>query len=203
MYIIIMIVLKQYFQIIIKRNFYEHNLINYIFSYIGTSILSFIFYKIEAKYYKNPENNSKEQNKQQLDNKELLDDIIYIQPPRKIVNFSKNIFYYFYFIIFLWIIIEQLIEIFVVLLKDLYYWALEIIITSLLNSKLFHLEIYKHHILVYYFYMISIILKLFPIILSFLDIGNQNYIINDTIYYEYCYNYNDINCENVNKVTET
>ena len=46
--------------------------------------------------------------------------------------------------------------------------------------------------------MISIILKLFPIILSFKDIGNQKYIINDIIYYEYCYNNINRDCKNVN-----
>ena len=163
------------------------NLINYIFCYIGTFILSLIFYIFETKNYRRNSKKSKKEEEKKLNDKELLEGKIVYLHYEKNKNFiySKNTFYIFLLLIFLWILEEHLIEIFVCL-KDLDFWAFEIIITSLLNSKMFHLEIYRHHILVYIINVIPIILKIFPIILSFIDEGNNNNNNNDNN--EYCYN---------------
>ena len=145
-------------------NFNKYYLINYIFCYIGTFLLSFIFYIKESKYYKRPDSNLKEE-KEQLNDKKLSDDIIiYIHPERNNLNDSKNTFYFFFFINFLWIIEEHLMELFIVL-KDLDFWPIEVIIISILNSKMFHLKIFRHHILVYFINFIPIILKIIVIVL--------------------------------------
>ena len=183
--------------------FAKHNLINHLFCYIGTFILSLIYYIEEKKYYKKDgdvQKISNEEEEKKLNNKELLEGkIVYIHyERRKNFTYSKYTFYFFLFLICLWIVEDHLNEIFI-FLKDLDFWAIEIIITSLLNSKMFHLKIFRHHILVYFINFIPIILKIFPIILSFNDEGNQNYIINNTIYYEYCYNNNSADCKNANK----
>jgi len=180
----------------------KHNIINYIFCYIGTFFLSLIFYIKETKYYRRKsekKKNLKEEEEKKLNDKELLEGkIVYLHyESRKNFIYSKNTFYIFLFVILLWIIEEHLIEIFV-FLKDLDFWALEIIITSLLNSMMFNIKIYAHHVLVYIINCIPIILKIVPIILSFKDEGNQNYEISGTYYYEYNYTF-DNNTDNITK----
>ena len=180
-----------------QENFSEHNLINHIFYYIGTFILSLIFYIVETRNNSRNSINALKKKDKKISDKDLLDDnIIYIRPERENITFSKNFIYWFILLIFLWIIEEHLIEIYSIL-KDLDFLAIEIIIASLLNSKMFHLKIFRHHILVYFINFIPILLKIVTIILSFNDEGNQNYIINNTTYYEYCYNNNSADCKNV------
>jgi hypothetical protein len=177
------------------------NLSSHIFWYIGTVIFSIIFYIIEKQNYRRnygklPEI-SKEEEEKKLNDKELLEGkIVYLHYERKKnFIFSKNTFYFFLVLIILWILEEHLIEIFVCL-KDLDFWAMEIIITSYLNSKMFNLEIYRHHKLVYFINIIPIILKISTIVLSFIDVGNHNY---NEINYEYCYNNTDNLCKGVEK----
>ena len=79
---------------------------------------------------------------------------------------------FLYFIIFLWIIEEHLIELFSVL-KDLDFWMIEIIILSYLYSRMFKEQIYLHHKLIMIVNLLPIILKVFSITFSFKDIYNK------------------------------
>jgi len=116
-------------------NFDKHNLIYNIFCYIGTFFLSLFFYKKEAQYYRRKSKSNLKEEEKKLNDKEIIEGkIVYIHYERKkSFIYSRNTFYVFLFLIFLWILEEYLIEIFV-FLKDLDFWALEIIITSLLNK---------------------------------------------------------------------
>ena len=131
-------------------------------------------------------------------NKKLSDiKIKYIHNQAGVITFSKNTLLCFIFFIFIWIIVEHLIEIFS-FLKDLDFWMVEIIIVSLLNAKMFNLNIYRHQIITLSFNSIPVILKIFAIILSFKDENNQNIYCNNNINYQYdysceCYNINIFN----------
>ena len=197
------------------ENFGTYNLINHIFCYIGTFILSIILYILEMNYLKKPEktnesNNSLKEGKSLL-NKKLSSDskIVYIHHKVTNMTFSKNTFYCFIFLIFIWIVEEHLIEIYT-FLKDLDFWMLEIIIVTLLNSKMFNLEIFRHQKLTLFFNIIPVILKVVTIILSVKDEGNKdNLKCGNIINYQYdysceCFNDNitkmnnntkEINCE--------
>ena len=97
---------------------------------------------------------------------------------QRVNAYSKK---FFYFIIFLWIVEEHLIEIFSIL-KDLDFWMIEIIILSYFNWKMFKIKAYLHQQLVMILNLLPTISKIISIIISFLDKYN-----NDGNYYEYKY----------------
>ena len=86
---------------------------------------------------------------------------------------------YFWFIIFVWIIMEQVIDKFNRTFCHLEFWMIELMIISYLCSKKFHIEIYKHQKLVLYFNIIPIIFKIGTIILAFKE---TSHILIYTIY---------------------
>lgn len=87
-------------------------------------------------------------------------------------------------IIFLWILEEHLIEIFF-FLKDLDFWMIEIIILSILYSKMFNAKIYLHHKIIIILNLLPIILKAISIYISFIDNCNE---AEDEDKDGYCYN---------------
>ena len=67
---------------------------------------------------------------------------------------SKFLFYYLC-IIFIWIIEDQFIESFHLILKDLDFWMIELFIICYLNSRIFKVEIYNHQKLAIIFRIFS------------------------------------------------
>ena len=80
------------------------------------------------------------------------------------------------FIIILWVFEEYLIELCNTVLKDLDFWMIELIIISLMISKMFNKRIFKHQKLVYYINIIPCALKMTAIYLSFVDADNTDII---------------------------
>jgi len=167
-----------------KEILFEFNLIKHIYCYLITIIFSGILYRYRT-------------NKLELDLSQIMplkititsstteyesditsDNSVIIVKNQKINDYSKT---FLFFIIFLWIIEEHLIEIFSIL-KDLDFWMIELIILSYFNWKMFKMQTYLHHKLIMILNLLPTITKIFSIILSFLDKYNK-----DGNYYEYNY----------------
>ena len=118
------------------EKFTEHYLINNIFSYSFTSILSFILYKIERK---NLEWNSLKEKENEENSS--LPTIKYIHNVSNNAYLSNNALLLFLIIILLWIIDENLIQFFS-FSKDLDFWMFEIIITAYMISIMYKKKIY-------------------------------------------------------------
>ena len=189
----------------VSETFGEHYLINHIFCYIGTFLISTILYIKEInvlKKTKKPENMIKKEKEKQLDKKKPKDvKISYIHNSYNSVKdiiFSKKTLYCFILLMVVWIIEEHSFEMFT-MLKDLDFWMIEIIIISLIMSDMFHFNIFRHHILTFVFNCIPIILKIFTIILSFKDENNQNFNCDNNINYQYDYSCECFN-NNINRI---
>ena len=67
--------------------------------------------------------------------------------------------------------IDRIIVSYIILLQDLDFWMVELFILDYFNSKLddYKFQIYKHQKLAMYFSIISSLLKVGSIILSFFD----------------------------------
>jgi len=181
-----------------KNNPSNHFLINNILSYIFTIILSFVLYKIERKNL--GRNSFKEKGTEE---NSLLPKIKYIYNDSNKAYLSNNTLLFFLFIIFLWILYENLFKIFW-FLKELDFWMVEIIIISYMMSKMFKEKIFLHHKVVICLNFILPLLKLITIILSFNDECNKGE------NYQYCGNTggtndtNDANnTNNTNKSSNT
>ena len=174
-----------------------HDLIHKIFSFIGTIIIAYFFNKYESlasqresinTKINNSNNNNDNNDSENKDKKTLkmtlihneIDDTLYA---------DKYSFTICLIIVVLWIIEEQLIDIFGLALKDLDFWMFELIIITLISIKMFKVEIYNHQIFAMWFCIVPCILKTATIVLSFfqkfdikksnltiLYIDNKNYI---------------------------
>ena len=122
-----------------KEILFEFNLIKHIYCYLITTIISWILFKYKTNKL-DPDLSqimplkltiTSQLNDSQTD--ELAYDSVFIVKNQKVNVYSKK---FLYFIIFLWILEEHLIEIFSIL-KDLDFWMIEIIILSYFNWKMF------------------------------------------------------------------
>ena len=162
-----------------RENYSKYHLINYIFCYLGTVLLSIVFHIIEKIMMKKKERQSYSQNEPRNEVKTHAK-IKYIHGNKEEYISNKTI-YFFFFIIFLWILEEHLIEIYT-FLKNLDFWMFELVIVSHMNAKMFHLQIFRHQKLsIYYLNIIPILSKIGTIIYSFLD--ENNYKNNSTYAY--------------------
>ena len=163
-----------------RENFSSFALINNTFCYIGTFFLSFIFYNIELKSSLTEATN-KNINPKNLEWQNSINDYILFRKKNK----SENSIFWILFVIFLWNIEENAIQIFNIL-KDLDFWMIEIIIISFLMIKILHITLYQHQMLIIVFNIIPTLVKCFSIVLSFIDEGNHQ-IDNNKINYEYIF----------------
>jgi len=155
-----------------KDNFIEFPLMRRILGYIGTLIMSLIFlYKFASK------------NKNEiLLNKKVESKINYIY---NTINISKKTFFLFLLITFLWILEEQLIDIFSSAFKDLDFWMLEIIILYYINNKIYNQKHYLHQKVIIYLNLILALLKILVIISSFYGDNEENRNNNKILYVTY------------------
>ena len=150
----------------IQKKFSEHHFIHHTFSYFGVFILALIFKS------KHSSNKDTEQSSTKLQIKLIHKDI------EKEIKIQIS-FTFYLIIIFLWIIEEQLLVIYIVFLKDIDFWMIELLIITYLNAYMFKNKIYKHQKCAIIFNAtIPLILKILTIIYSFIDKNNQ------TIYYK-------------------
>jgi hypothetical protein len=155
---------------IAEENFAKHYPIHRIFNSIGVFFISCFFYKYEEMSSRSEliyENNNKAKNS----NKNIL-----IFNDKEIGNEDlpvKSILFYF-FIIFCWAAVDDVIEYYIVIFKDLDFWMFELIIIWILSIKMFNYEIYKHQILGISLCLFSGLLKIGCIIVTFIDIPGVN-----------------------------
>ena len=178
-----------------NENFSEHYLIKNILCYIFTFIFSLILYVFERKKIEKNLKNKSENGDNALVSPSFSQ-IKYIHHVSKNIYLSNKSILFFLFIIFMWILEENLIQIFSVL-KDLDFWMIEIIIISYMTSFLFKTKIYIHHKMIIYLNLFPIIFKIITIILSFKDECNKG---DDYYYYYYKLN-NSYKCLSKNEIT--
>ena len=122
------------------ENLYYHNNIYDIFNYLGVIIISFILYKIKE--------NKSNTNKPNIENdiEKNPSEIILIYNDIK-EEINKDIsFLNLFFILSYWIFIDHITKI-IESLMIFDYWMFELLIISLITSKLFKINIYTHQII--------------------------------------------------------
>ena len=175
------------------ENFSKHYLIKNILCYIIIFILSFILYKIESKNLEMKSlNNLNKENITSFNSSNSK--IKYIHHDNQSAYLSNKSILYFLFIVFLWILDENLIQLFS-FLKDLDFWMIEIIIISYMTSIMFKKKIYLHQKMIIFLNLFPILFKIITITLSFKDECNKD----DNDYY-YCYDYKNNRCLSRNEV---
>lgn len=156
----------------IQNKLSRHIIMHDFFNYLGTVALALISYKYE-KF-------SSERNLSFLINSEkekAKGHIILIHNNENIENFQNcRSFSFCLFIIFIWILEEQLMKISIDILQDLDFWMIEILIISFFTLKMFKIEIFKHQIFAMALNIIPCLLKAGSIYLSFKDNTNEKYI---------------------------
>ena len=146
-----------------------HSLIHEIFGYIGTIMISIIFYKYEINASKK-EGIEHSINSSNSNNKKKLEiHLIHNDAEESIsINSDKSSFYICLLVIFLWISSEQLIDIHSLALKDLDFWMLELLILTFYCIKMFKIEIFNHQKCAMWFTLVPCLLKITTIVLSLL-----------------------------------
>ena len=174
-----------------NENFSEHFLIKNILCYIFTFIFSLILYVFERKKIEKNLKNKSENGDNALVSPSFSQ-IKYIHHVSKNIYLSNKSILFLLFIIFMWILNENLLHLFSIL-KDLDFWMIEIIIISYMTSFFFKTKIYIHHKMIIYLNLFPVIFKIITIILSFKDDCNKN----DDYYYNY--NYKNDSCDKNNE----
>ena len=151
------------------RQFY----IRQIFCYLITIIFSFIFYKYE-NYKKGVSFTSTNKKTKESKNEILSSQIKLIHQKSESIYYSNTFFLYLLFIIFLWVILDQVIEKLNSILKHLDFWMLELIFLGIFSNTILNIKIYAHQIVAMILTIFPLFLKVATIILSFHD-ENVNY----------------------------
>ena len=144
-----------------------HHLIHQIFNYFGTFIFAFCFEKYEIS--------SSRREQERLSPNPPNPDINSIQIiliHNDLDDLDDHQYYNYWMIllvIFLWVLEEQLIDIYSYALKDLDFWMFELIIITYFNSFMFKIEIYKHQKFAIWISILPCLLKITTIILSLFD----------------------------------
>ena len=145
-----------------------HHIIHQMFNYFGTLIFAFCFYRYE-KHSSKSEAERKSPNTSNQDNINNIQLILIHNNLDDDLGQQDINFYICLLIILIWVIEEQLFDIYNYALKDLDFWMVEILIITYLNSYMFKTEIYKHQKFAIWINMISGLFKASTIILSLFD----------------------------------
>ena len=140
-----------------QTEYSKHGLIHQIFNFFGVFIISIIFSKRNSYRASTIEEEPL-----------ILED--QNNSSSKEENNNKNhgiLKLYYWLIIFVWILMEQVIDKYNCTLCHLDFWMIELVIITYLCSKKLHTQIYKHQKLVLYFNLIPIIFKIGTIIYAF------------------------------------
>ena len=160
-----------------QKYFSQHYIVHQIFNYIGTFLISICFYKYKLNSETNKikrESKATNKNDNSVASSTSNDNgttfkLIYNS---SIVDYfeKKNSVIKYLIIIFLWILEEQSLKIFIFGLKDLDFWMIELLILTYLGVKMFKLELFSHHKCSLIFNLSLCILKIVIIALSYQDI---------------------------------
>ena len=122
-----------------KEDCPRHRVFDTFFSYIGVIIISFLFVK-DKKEEKEESQSNIDENK--IEQKITALPLIYYKKKEYLDYWKCRIYYIL--ILFLWILEENLVLIYVDIFQDLDFWFFELIFVSFLYSKLFISEIKSH-----------------------------------------------------------
>ena len=142
------------------EDFSKHYLIHRTFNSIGIVVISIFLLIYEKKVSKSE---SKEENKNKTKN------ILIYNNNENEFN-SKRLFLLYLLLIICWVLIDDIIENYIVIFQDLDFWMFELIFLWFLNIKMFKNELYKHHILAILLCILSSLLKIGTIIVTFTNI---------------------------------
>ena len=143
----------------------NHSLMHDIFCYIGIFFLSFTTFKIQNCL--NKKKIVQPSNKKEIERHSSFVELIHNEVED---NLSENYSTIEVIaIIILWVIEEQLMKIYYKFgLEDLDFWTLELLIISLISSKMFHTQIHRHQKLAIIFSSIfCTLLKIIALILNY------------------------------------
>jgi len=166
-----------------------HGLIHQIFCYIGTTIISFLFYKYEVNASKKEGNDPVTNTTNNVKKKQNLEiQLIHNDAEENIdINSDKSSFFICLLVIFLWISAEELIDVYSLALKDLDFWMFELLIVTAFSRKLFKIEIFNHQKFAMWFTLVPCVLKVSTIFLSFGHDGISDKNLTILYYYDKLY----------------
>ena len=130
----------------------EHAIIHDLFSYMFTFFSALIIYKCNKKKRKNI----------------LINESANVQEQKE-EEHSKKQFSTLLFIIILWVLEEQLKQIYMTTLKNLDFWMFELIIMFIFMKKTFNVKLYNHQKLSFIIIIFPFIFKVGTIILSYIN----------------------------------
>ena len=149
-----------------NKDFSNHRVFDPFFSYFGVIILTYFFVKDKKEINKENEKDSITEDND-LNKIYSLDLIEYNN--RDYLKEWKG-FIYYTLILILWILEENLLNIYVDIFQDLDFWFFELIFVSLIHSKLFMIKIFSHQKLgVAISIIIGSLLKIYSISLSLIS----------------------------------
>ena len=147
---------------------------NTIISYLGTLIIAYI--SVICNKIKNKLENRRTINQERVSRNPII--LIHSGNEEE-----KNIsFFLVIVIIFIWVFVEQALDIYSNILCHLDFWFFELIILAYLEKVLLHIEIYRHHIFVFVFSLIPVISKIITIFLEFADNDDNKEITKHYLY---------------------
>ena len=180
-----------------SESFSNHYLIHELWSYLGTFIIAFVLNIKEIRASKpkeieiEEEKTNKEEETKKREKAKGFIKLIYNPISNKSEFTSKIIFFYF-LIIFIWVLIDQVIEyIYIMIFQDLDFWMIELFsiyyilyLNELIFSKI-KITLYIHQKLAIILSIIPSLLKIGSIIISFFDKTEEsnNYTGKLPIYY--------------------
>ena len=163
---------KYKIQILDNGNFSNHYLIKEIFEYLFCIIVACILILREIILQNKILKEKREENDDDILNKRsntLISNLtlIYKETYEKEKSNYPKLFIFSTF--FLYIFLEQTKIIFKKFFTHMDYWMIDLYIVSILNKKIFKIEIYKHQILAFAINSVSLILNLATIILTIIE----------------------------------
>ena len=157
-----------------QKLFSKHRLVHQMVNYMGTLLISFLCDKYSSRQQK-----IKGKNKLLSDEEKIYHSsyiiLIHNTNEEDVDNFltidlSKSVI----IITFFWVFESHLLELFILCLKDLDFWMLELLIITYLSANIFKLQIYKHQKLAIYLIFFPCLLKIGTIVISFYEDGTNN-----------------------------
>ena len=152
-----------------QKLFSKHLLVHQMVNYMGTILISFlcdIYYSRQQKINGKDKATPSEENRSHTSSSHII--LIHNSNAEEEIlrdDLTKPVL----IIIFLWIFESHLLELFILCLKDLDFWMLELLIITYLSANMFKLQIFKHQKLAIYLIFFPCLLKICTIILSFFE----------------------------------
>ena len=155
---------------IFSNHFLIHEIYKYLFCIIVSCVLILVE-KISQKINMMKQNNqNKENNENSLNSSfTLVTNLTLIYKERFEKNKSNYPKLFIFSTFFLYIILDQMANIFGKFFSNMNFWMIGLYIVAFLNKKIFNIEIYKHHKVSFAFIFISLLLNIINVILTIIE----------------------------------